>query len=228
MTDFYSFGFRGQLPTIETPLAPVQIAWNASIYRNDTSHYSDNELGDDLGRVREQGVKAAVEVSTGPLTVSASYKYTDSRFLDTTVLGNGVNAGRDLATNTITIKPGDTVPVQPQHTVKIGAAFAVTPQWVIGATLRGVSGSNYFGDEINYYPKMPGYFVASFNTSYRYDEHLEFFGILENAFDKQYAVLGALVVVQGNKFAQVSSVTDSRAWILGQPLSVYGGFKYKF
>ena len=94
--------------------------------------------------------------------------------------------------------------------------------------MRGVTGSHYFGDEINFYPKIPGYFVASFNTTYHYDDHLEFFGILENAFNKQYAVLGALVVVQGNKFAAAPGASDPRAWMLGQPLSVYAGFKYKF
>ena len=227
-TDYYQFGFRGQLPTIETPIAPVQIAWNASLYRNDTSHYSLNEKGDDVGNVREQGFKAAVEISAGRLTAYASYKYTDARFLSTTTLGNGVNAGRDTVTNTMTITPGKVVPNQPNHTIKIGGKFDVTPQWSIGATLRGVSSSYYFGDEINYYPKIPGYFVASFNTNYRYNDRLEFFGIVENAFNTQYAVLGALVVVDKNKLAQAPGASDPRAWMLGQPLSVHGGFRYKF
>ena len=228
----FEFGLRGQLPTIDLNLFPVQVAWNAAVYRSNISDYDYLTLSTgppsftDVGNVRKQGVKLGAEVITGNFVTSINYTYTDARFLSPFQLFDPPNPAG--VGQFISVTQGKVIPVNPAHVLKVATSFHVTNEWTVGASARASSGSYYFSDEINALPKTPGYVVWSFNTQYRVNEHLEVFAIMENVFNKQYAMLGGLLPTNLIPLTQLAGATDPRSWALGQPLSVYGGIRYRF
>ena len=229
----YELGLRGQLPTL-TPLRgiPVQIAWNAALYRTDISDYDYLALSTgapsftDVGKVRKQGVKAGIEIITEKLTTAIAYTYTDARFLSSFSLWDPPNTGS--INNIEYVTPGKVVPVEPNHMLKVATSYRLTDRLNIGASARAASGSYYFSDEINVMGKTPGYVVFGFNTQYHVNENLEVFGIAENIFNKQYVVLGGLLPTSLIPLTLLNGGTNPRSWAVGQPASVYGGIRYKF
>lgn len=228
----YKVGVRGQLPTLSLPIAAVQLAWNAALYRTDISDYTYVAASTgrpslaDVGTVRRQGVKLGAEAIVGALTTSVDYTYTDARFKSSFSLFQPLNTSADN-NGYIHVKPGNVLPNEPRHQVRVSIKGNVTPKWVVGTSLRAVSSSYYFGDEINAMGKVPGYFVVSFSSQYRIDNRWEVFGILENAFNKTYAVTGGLASTRQH-IALAPNATNPRAQALGQPRSIYVGFRYKF
>ncbi|PNG24393.1 hypothetical protein CR492_19090 [Methylocella silvestris] len=231
VTHTYEAGFRGQLPTLETPIVPVQAAWHAGVYRTDATNdlflYVDiNKPGRpvfyDVGDTRRQGVKLGLDVVAGQFTTSIIYNYTDATFQSPVTLYNPLNTAANAAGN-IYVKPGDQFPLIPAHSLKILAKYQVTPEWSVGASMRAQSSTYYSGDEVNAMQKVPGYFITSLNTSYRITKDLEVFGLVENIFNKKYAVFGALI-----PGGTVSQSLQAPRWVYGQPLSIYAGFRWKF
>jgi iron complex outermembrane recepter protein len=228
----YQLGLRGQLPTLDLPITTVQMGWNAGLYRTDTSDYyylapsTGRPTPYDVGSIRKQGIKLGVDIITGPLTTSIYYTYTDARFLSSFSLSDPMNSA--AVGGYINVTPGKVMPGEPKHTVRVETTYRVTDNWSVAASLRAVSNSYYFGDEVNVMGKVPGYFVASFSTHYNVNDHLELFGIVENAFNKQYALFGSLVPTSYQPIAEAPGATDPHAWAQGQPRSFYAGFRYKF
>ncbi|MDP9898413.1 TonB-dependent receptor [Variovorax ginsengisoli] len=228
----YKIGLRGQLPNLGLPIAGAQLAWNAALYRTDISDYTYVAASTgrpslaNVGTVRRQGVKLGAEMVVGAVTTSVGYIYTDARFQSSFSLFQPLNTSAD-ANGYIHVKPGNVLPNEPKHQLVVSMKTNVTPKWVVGTSLRAVSSSYYFGDEINAMGKVPGYVVASFNFQYRIDNHWDVFGIVENAFNTRYAVTGGLASTSQH-ISLAPGATDSRAQGIGQPRSIYVGFRYKF
>jgi iron complex outermembrane receptor protein len=224
----YEFGFRGQLPTFETPIVPVQVAWHVGAYQTDVSNdyylYVDvNRPGRpvyyDVGNTRRQGIKLGLDFVADKITASILYNYMNAQFMSYVDLYNPLNsaAGPD---GFIHVKPGDYMPGFPPQSLKILAKYQATDQWSVGGSLRAASSTYYNGDEVNAMSQVPGYIVASFNTQYRVTKDLEVFGLVENAFNAKYALFGALVA---------GGTTDqNQRLVYGQPFSIYGGLRWKF
>ena len=52
-------------------------------------------------------------------------------------------------------------------------------------------GSRFFiGDDANQNPKLPGYWLVNLRTSYQVTEQVQLFGLINNLFDKRYALFG--------------------------------------
>lgn len=221
----YQLGLRGQLRSFNFVANPVQVAWNAGLYRTNTSHYyylatkTSRPEATDVGNIRVQGAKLGMEIMVGKLTTSINYTYTDARFRSSFSLGTGINTA--AVDYKIYVTPGKVIPAQPAHSLKVVAKYDVTGGWSIGTSLRSVSKSYYIGDEVNAMGTVPGYFAVSFNTNYRVNSNLELFGIIENALNKKYASFGLLQSTS-------HKTSNSRSWMVGQPFSVYGGLRYKF
>ncbi|QCI13515.1 hypothetical protein E6B08_20095 [Pseudomonas putida] len=230
----YQVGLRGQLPDFAIYDNKVQVAWNAGLYRTDESDFQVMNLAtgvvtlQDVGKTRRQGVKLGVEVASGPLTTFFDYTYTDARYLSTFDFYSPVNSQAD-ANGNIHVTPGDKMSATPEHVLRFSAKYDITPNWSAGALVRAASSSYFLGDEVNAERKLAGFTVVNFNTQYRVSSNLELFGIVENAFNKEYAVAGVFLPTPAILGAiGMQSDGDVRSLLLAQPRSVYAGFRYKF
>ena len=88
------------------------------------------------------------------------------------------------------MRPGDRLPLVPQHRLKAGAEYRMTPKWKLGADLV-VTGDQYLrGDEANQNPKIAAYWLVNLNTSYDLTENLRLFAVVQNLFDKAKGEFG--------------------------------------
>ena len=83
------------------------------------------------------------------------------------------------------VTPGDHIPGIPRHMVKFGGDYAFTPQFKLGADVLVVGAQYFVGDDANQNPKLPLYWVANLHASYQVDEHVQFFGLINNLFNNR-------------------------------------------
>ncbi|MEY9537923.1 iron complex outermembrane receptor protein [Bradyrhizobium diazoefficiens] len=227
----YEVGLRGQLGELKG----VQIAWNAGLYRtdatDDTYPIFDNLFGRlrllNIGETRKQGARVGMEMVYGGLTAFANYVYTDARFRSPWSEFSPADIAADPL-GFIHIQPGNIVPLIPKHQIRIGASYAVTDDWKVGAVVRAQSAMYMAADEVNAMGKTPGYAIVSLNTQYRLTKNVEIFGLIDNLLNTKYALNGGLVPTDKYPILEAPGATDPRGTAPGQPFSVYGGLRVRF
>ncbi|SFL65582.1 TonB-dependent receptor [Methylorubrum salsuginis] len=174
---------------------------------------------------RRQGIEVGAEYSRGDLSLYANYALIDATFQFSGTLSSPNNplAGEDGA---IAVRPGNKVPLIPDHQFKVGFDYLLLPGWKVGLNLQAYSSAYYRGDESNLNRKLPSYYVLGLNTSYRVNDSLELFGLVTNLTNNRYATFGTFV--EGGLVANRYPINDPRTTTLAQPLSVYGGLRYTF
>jgi iron complex outermembrane receptor protein len=76
---------------------------------------------------------------------------------------------------------------------------------------------------------LPGYRLLNLHTSYQVTKEVQVFLLLNNAFDRRYALFGTFFDPRASANVGLPIVlTDHRSEVLGQPLSVYGGIRVTF
>ena len=85
------------------------------------------------------------------------------------------------------------------------------------------------GDNANQNPTLPDYWLANIHTSYAITKNVEIFALVNNLFDKRYALFGTFFDPAGVANAGLPvALTDPRTEVFGQPRAVYGGVRVKF
>jgi iron complex outermembrane receptor protein len=129
----------------------------------------------------------------------------------------------------VRVRSGKEIPGIPRHQAKMGLDYLVTPAWKIGGDLAVVGSQWFVGDDSNQNRQLPGYWLAGVHTSYQITRNVEIFALVNNLFDKRYALFGAFFDAEGvaNAGAPVA-FTDPRTEVFGQPRSIYGGLRVRF
>ena len=115
----------------------------------------------------------------------------------------------------------------PRHQFKLGADYAVTRDWKVGANLAVVGSQFYVGDESNQNPQLPVYWTVNVRTSYQLSKELQLFGVINNLFNRKYVVYGTFFDTQAVANAIPTPFTDPRQQTPAQPFAIYAGAKYK-
>ena len=94
-----------------------------------------------------------------------------------------------------------------------------------------IVGAQYLvGDDANQNPQLPLYWVANLHASYQMNEHVQFFGLINNLFNNRNATYGTFFDT-GTDAQQASFIpfaSDPRTVTPLQPISFYGGVKVTF
>ena len=177
------------------------------------------------GTTLRQGVEANVDFSWNRWTAYANYTFIDATFRSN-LQTNDPNTG-----NVVNVVPGDHIPAIPAYRFKIGAEYAVTDQWKVGADLNAFGSQYLLRDESNIYPKVPAYWVVNLHASYEVTKNIELFGTVQNLFNQRYYSAGTVFdpggfnTSGGNTFL---ALNDPRSMLPGMPLAAYAGLKVKF
>lgn len=226
----YEAGLRGT-----TQLLGGKLDWKAGLFRTDSIDDIINVASPIQGRgyfqnvpkTRRQGVEIGAEYRSERWLAYSSYSFIDATYQFTGDLSSPNNPMAS-ADGTVHVVPGNHIPGVPQHQFKAGAEYLVTPEWKVGGDLVAVGSQWYVGDDANQNVKLPGYVVVNLHTSYQVTKEITLFAVANNIFDKRYALFGTYFDPTGVANVALPLVlTDQRAEVPGQPLSIYGGIRIK-
>lgn len=258
VTSTVEAGLRGSLPGGG--------AWNVGLFRadnrDDILFVADDQAGfgyfRNFGKTRRQGLEAGLSLPLGrDLTVGANYTWLDATYRSTEVVDGSSNSSNSEAEEgnpgtegTITIRPGDRIPLIPRHMLKVFADWRVSGAWTLGADVTAVGGALARGNENGahrpdgtYYlgrGRSGGYAVLNLSADYAPSAAWRFFVQLNNVFDRQYntaAQLGATGFdANGNFQARPFPANAEGDYPLqhatfyapGAPRTVWAGVRYSF
>jgi outer membrane receptor protein involved in Fe transport len=192
-------GLRGRLGDV----AGERIDWHVGLFRTTnvddilfqaTGGSSSNEgFFANVGDTRRQGLEASLAGAAfgKRLRWSANYTYLDATYR-TGFTENSANHPDADDDGLIAVRSGDRLPGLPEHSLKLGADFALSERFSVGGDVVAASGQYLRSDEANLLPKIPGYAVFDLRASYTFNEHVSVFGRIDNVFDRKYYTFGIL------------------------------------
>jgi outer membrane receptor protein involved in Fe transport len=204
-------------------------SWSAGLFRatnsNDLLFVASTQTGfgyfKNFGETRRQGVEISASARLSRTTVGLGYSFVDATYQSPEVIGAEGNSTN--SDGTITISPGDRIPLIPRQTLKAYGDFQATPKLSLDVDLVAASSSFARGNENNadqsdgtYYlgpGSSPAYAIVNLGARYRLSRWLEAVAQINNVFDHHYdsaAQLGP------------TGLTPSGAFI-ARPLPAIGG-----
>lgn len=248
VTHTWEAGLRGALG--------AKGSWRAGLFRaendDDILFVANSAAGygyfRNFGKTRRQGVELGANGELGLLRWSADYTYLDATFQSSETLNGAANSAQDSSGN-IVIKPGDRLPMTPNHLLKLRTEWQVTGAASVSFGMLAVSGSKARGNENGqhetdgvYYlgsGKASGYAIFDLGGRYKATSQLSFFTQVNNLFDRKYvtaAQLGATAfTANGSYVARPFSSAGDNSTVLnstfvapGAPRTAWVGFRYEF
>ena len=126
------------------------------------------------------------------------------------------------------VTPGSKLPGVSAHKVKMGAEYAILPQWKLGADWIWASGQYFYGDEGNVAPMLGSRSRVDLHTSYEINKNVMLYGIVNNVLNNKYNTFGTFYSRSTLEESTGMDLHNPRSVVPAQPLAAYGGVKVKF
>jgi iron complex outermembrane receptor protein len=222
-------GLRGGFGEAKTG----QLTWGLGAFRtvstDDIINVASIETGHgyftNAGTTLRQGIEAKLDWRRDRWNAYANYTFVDATYQSALLLSSPNNPAADGNGN-ISVTPGDHIPGVPAHRFKVGAEYAVTDLWKVGADLNVVGSQYLLHDDANQNPKVPAYSVLNLHTSYQLAANVELFSLVNNALNQHYYAQGTFFDI-GNQPGSLG-LTDARTFSQGKPFAAFGGVRARF
>ncbi|HEU4627382.1 MAG TPA: TonB-dependent receptor [Steroidobacteraceae bacterium] len=219
--------------------------WSAALYRtrlqNDIQFISAGAGASNagffanVGTTRRQGVELSLAARTDPLSVALRYTFLDATFRSPFFESSPANSSADDE-GVIAVAPGDRIPANPRHIVKLRADWHVAPQLFVGANILTSAGSFARGDENNQdvNGQLPGYTVVNLDGRYLVSSRFEVYARVNNLFDRRYYNFGVVgenfFTGPGRTFGPAAGVDPEPEQFRGPgaPRGAWLGVRYSF
>jgi outer membrane receptor protein involved in Fe transport len=221
-------GARGKFNFLDSKLN-----WNLATYNsynfNDIQFISASPTTgyfQNVGKTRRKGFELGINTKLDKLFLAASYGYVDATFRSSFDVNADANSTSD-SHGQIHVNKGNKIPGIADQTLKLRAAYDITPSWNVGSNVMFASGQYAHGDENNQdvNGKVPGYGIMNLDTRYQFNNNWTVFGLINNVFDKAYATYGLVGTnIYNNSYEQFRTPATERAGWLGVTYS-FGGAK---
>jgi outer membrane receptor protein involved in Fe transport len=185
--------------------------WNAGLFRamnsDDLLFVASTQSGfgffKNFGETRRQGLEIGATARLPRTIAGIGYSLVDATYQSAETVGGTGNSANSSTRSvgkglegTITVSPGDRIPLIPRHTFKAYADVQATPKLSIDLNLVSASDSIARGNENNlhqpdgsYYlgpGSSPAYAVVNAGARYRLARRLQLVGQVNNVFDHHY------------------------------------------
>jgi len=139
-----------------------------------------------IDKTRRQGVELSTLFRLGDYRLSANYNYLNATFESSFTSFSPANPrGVNRQVN-----PGDTIPGQPKHQVKVSLERKFSESFNMGGEYLYSGSQFYRGDEANENKKIAGHSVFNLYANYGVTPNLELSIRINNLLDKQYYTFG--------------------------------------
>ena len=239
-------GLRGNRPD-------QRLDWSADVFHtinnNDIQFVatSTNQgYFDNVGNTRRQGLDLALGGRTGGLKWHLMYSYVDATFQSNFEVNAASNSTADADGN-IQVRPGDRVPLIPQHTGRLVLDYEVNEKLDVGGNVVLASGSYLHGNENNANQAggtnatgafisgsgwISGYAVLNLQGTYHVSKYAEIFARVVNVLDKEYSTGGFLTTNSFNPNGTFrfnpNDWTNENAVSPAQPRAIWAGVRIHF
>ena len=239
ITQNWEAGFRGLLPgkvnwslgyfnilntnDIQFVAAPDTIANGYGYFKN-------------FGKTQRQGIEASLDRKVEDWSIGANYTYLDATYQSTETLNSqynlaGSNPGVDGSS--ITVNPGNNLPLVPKHTFKTYVDYQLTKEWGTNLNIIGFSQSFVRGNENNNQQTngtVPGYVVANYGVRYapEFVKGLQVFGQVNNILDQQHYTAGQFGAAGIANGQYQNNPTGTTFYGPGAPRTWWLGMRYSF
>lgn len=220
--------------TVEAGLRGHQtsFSWNAGVYytelHDDLFFFQEDEdatgnpdprfsLGNfaNIDKTARAGFELGLSGQQDKLQWFANYGYVRATYEDNFAYSRGGE--------TFNVSKGDRLPSTPEHNVKIGADYAFTDQFSLGATASYHSSQYLRGDEANDDKKISGYGVVNLHGRYQLNKNVQFFAKVDNLFDNEYESFG--LYGEPDEAPGLDTLDDERFVGAGAPRAGWIGIK---
>jgi zinc protease len=216
----------------------------------------DAQLFWDKIKDKREGFEAGLSRRVGALAVGANYTWLDATYQSLETVNGASNSTNSTAAagargldGNIVVRPGDRIPLIPQHLFKAYADYRATEALSLGVNFIAVGSSYARGNENNlhqpdgvYYlgpGKAGGYGVVNLNAEYRFEPRFTVFGQINNLFDREYYTASLLgptgFTANGNFIARPLPaaagqfpIQQATFYAPGAPRTFWVGLRYQF
>ncbi|NOQ93674.1 MAG: TonB-dependent receptor [Methylophaga sp.] len=215
-------GARGKLVS--------SINWSIAAFRTELEDDLLFTLADNAGggyfinvdETRRQGLELGLDGKVNSLNWYGNYSFIDATFESDETLASVVDP------NGINVQAGDQLPAIPRHNIKLGADYAFTPTFNMGASMQYAGSSYMRGDEGNELPKINSYTTFNLNARYKPHKMVQLWAKVDNVFDREYENSG----IRNFNFYELPEdgevIQEERFVSPGAPRSFWAGVKVSF
>jgi outer membrane receptor protein involved in Fe transport len=207
VTDTWEVGLRGK-PAIS---GFHNLSWNVGAFRdenhNDILFIAAPELGtgyfQNFAKTLREGVDADLDGRIGPVTWGLDWTFLSATYQSVETLDGSANNTNDIALQgypglggTITVHPGNRIPLIPKQTGKAYAIWQATHRLMFemnevitsSSYARGNENNAYTADGVYYIgPGLsPGYAITNFRAHYDITRHFQLAVQIDNLFNHEY------------------------------------------
>ncbi|MES1260549.1 MAG: TonB-dependent receptor [Acidobacteriota bacterium] len=240
------------------------LTWNAGWFwaqnYNDILFVSSTSTGfgyfKNFGRTRRDGVEASLKGRIGHFTLGGGYTFLNATYQSAESVDGSSNSANDQAAlgskgfdGVIQVKPGNRIPLIPQHLLKAYADYQATSKLSIDLDFNAVTTSYARGNENNlsrpdgiYYlgpGTSPGYGVVNLGAHYQIVKRVQIFAQINNLLNHHYytaAQLGPTGFTNAGTFiarpfpavAGEYPIVHATFYAPGAPIGAFGGVKVTF
>jgi outer membrane receptor protein involved in Fe transport len=225
VTKSFEGGLRGTLNSgVKWNVGAFHSINNDDIIFISTGGISSNEgFFDNIGDTKRIGFELGFSGGWGKLDWFTNYSYLEATFDDSFTSSSPNNPSAD-ANGDIAVEEGDRIPGLPEHNLKIGGDYHLTPKLTIGSDLVYNSDQHFRGDEANLLDTIDGHIVVNARASYQFNKNISVFANVNNLLDSDYETFGLL----GEPEEIFSGFSNPRFVGVGAPISGFVGMKIEF
>jgi outer membrane receptor protein involved in Fe transport len=187
----FEAGIRGAFRRADWSLGVFQTTNEDDIIFISAGPFTNSGFFDNIGETSRDGVELMVDGAIGDRgRWFMNYTWLRAEFGENLFISSPNNplAGDGQ----IEVQPGDRLPGVPEHLLKAGLSYDVTPRLTLGADANYSSERYLRGDEANLLPTLDGFAVVNLRGEYRVSDVARVFVTVQNVFDEEYATLGLL------------------------------------
>ena len=207
VTDTWEAGLRGkpEIPGFHN------LSWNVGAFRdenhNDILFVAAPQIGtgyfQNFAKTLREGFDADLDGRIGPVSWGLDWTFLSATYQSVETLDGSANNTNDVGLSgypgldgTITVHPGNRIPLIPKHTGKAFAIWQATPKLMFemneviasSSYARGNENNAYSADGVYYLGPgaSPGYAITNFRAHYDLTRHLQVALQIDNLFNHEY------------------------------------------
>ena len=177
-------------------------------------------------QTRRQGVDASVQFRSSQWFAYANYNYIDATYQFTGDLASPNNPSAD-DNGAVHVVPGDHIPGIPKQQFKIGADYACTRRLPLAAMSRSGNANTTLATTPTR-TKVAVLYGGELHATYAFSSKVGLFGIINNLFDRKYALYGTYFDPDDVANAIPQQLTDVRTQTPAQGINFRVALRVRF